>query len=139
MTKNIYTNYLPNSVTQLRTFRKQVLTKKMTKYFSYWCSPRLLKILYSCMILLLWVCGLYICCAYVGEKEDTDDQISKLGIVTIIIPLMCSSILAFPFIIYIGGCIVALPDACKGAFPPRACCLVSPCGRGGSRGKGAST
>merc|ERR1712042_203658 len=124
--------------TQQRTFRKQVYTKKMAKYSSYWCSPRLFKILYFSMILLLWVCGLYICCACVRGKEDTDDQISKLVIITIIMPLMCFTIIAFPFIIYMGGCIVALPDACSGAFPPRACCLVSSCG-GGGKGKGVST
>ena len=40
--------------------------------------------------------------------------------------LFCTAIL-LPLIIYIGGCVVALPDACKDAFPPRTCCLVCSC------------
>merc|ERR1712142_1393935 len=103
--------------------------KMMTKSSSYWCSPRLFKILYTSMILLLWICGLYIACACAKEK---DDQISKVIIITIILPIMCLTILAFPFIVYMGGCIVALPDACKDAFPPRTCCSVSPCGGKGT-------
>ena len=95
----------------------------MTKSLSYWCSPRLLKVLYTSMILLLWVCGLYLCC--LGNEKD--DNI-KIVLMSIIIPIMCITIITFPFIIYMGGCVVALPDACKDVFPPRACCSVSPCG-----------
>ena len=88
----------------------------------YWCSPRLFKILYSSMILLLWVCGLYLC-----RDQEGMDQNKKMIVKSIIIPIMCCTFIILPFIIYIGGCVVALPDACKDAFPSRTCCLVSSC------------
>ena len=74
---------------------------------THWCSPRLLKVLYSSMIILLWVCGMYLCCS-VGQEEYI-----KSIMMSIIIPIMSITLITFPFIIYMGGCIVSLPDACK--------------------------
>ena len=82
----------------------------MTKSISsptYWCAPRLMKILYSSMILLLWVCGLYLCCS-----ADQEDNNLKIHLMSISIPLMIITIITFPFIIYRGGCVSSLPDAC---------------------------
>ena len=96
---------------------------KTISAISYWCAPRLLKILYSSMILLLWLCGLYLCCSV-----DQEDNRLKTLLMSIIIPLMIITILTFPFIVYMGGCVASLPDACKDVFPPIACCANSKCG-----------
>ena len=82
---------------------------------TYWCSPRLLKVLYTSMILLLWVCRMYLCCSV----ERKDDIINTLTM-NIIITVMSITIITFPFIIYIGGCVVSLPNTYKDAATPRA-------------------
>ena len=63
------------------------------------------------MIILLWVCGMYLCCSV-----EQDENI-KIIIMSIIIPIMSITVITFPFIIYMGGCIVSLPDACKDVSP----------------------
>ena len=98
--------------------------KKMSIISIYWCTPRVFKILYCSMILLLWVCG---CGLFYCSDQEGKDRNKNLFLMCIIKPIMFCTAILLPLIIYVGGCIVALPGACKAAFPPRTCCLVSSC------------
>jgi hypothetical protein len=49
-----------------------------TNSSTYWCSPRLLKVLYTSMILLLWVCGMYLCCSV--DQKDSSIKILTMSI-----------------------------------------------------------
>ena len=62
-----------------------------------------------------------------GRSAETNSLLDQIPQSTRF-PIMCITIITFPFIVYMGGCVVALPDSCKDVFPPRACCSFSPCG-----------
>merc|ERR1712126_697828 len=89
---------------------------------SYWCSPRLIKVVYASWILLLWVSGLYL-----GVGIGNEDSRIRNLIISYIVPIVAITLLTFPFVLYMGGCVVSLPGACNPTYKPRTCCKKSTC------------
>ena len=81
---------------------------------AYWCAPRLLRVAYSAWLLLLWTAGLYLT---TGAGRE-DERLKNLLHCTVL-PVLALTAATFPFILYLGGCVVSFPWACNAAARPR--------------------
>ena len=80
---------------------------------AYWCAPRLLKVSFCSWILLLWLTSIHLATA-------VDEQSEKLAYI-ITLPILIITLITYPIILYVGGCLVSMEGACNAAFKPRCC------------------